>query len=144
MELSGIHRIHRDLVGENMARILVIDDDVKMLSTLRQMLEGAKHEVFEAPDGAVGVSVFQRERPELVITDIFMPEQDGLETILALKNEFPGVKIIAISGGGKNGNFSYLEVARTFGADRVFRKPFTPQVILTAIEELQETSEYSD
>lgn len=127
-----------------MARILIIDDDVRMRSTLRQILQDAKHDVFEASDGAIGVSIFRRERPELVITDIFMPEQDGLETILTLKDEFSGVKIIAISGGGRNGNFHYLEIAKTFGADRILRKPFTPQAILAAIQELQETDEYSD
>lgn len=126
-----------------MARILIIDDDANVRYTLRQMLESAEHEVFEAPDGAAGVSLFRQKRPELVITDIFMPERDGLETILTLKSEFPTVKIIAISGGGQLGNLSYLEMARAFGAERVLVKPFIRQDLLTAIQELENIIEHS-
>jgi CheY-like chemotaxis protein len=127
-----------------MARILIIDDDESMLYLLRQILECAGHEVLEATDGAVGARLFRQERPEIVITDIFMPEQDGLETILTLKREFPTVKIIAISGGGQIGDLSYLEMTRKFGADRVLRKPFTPQAMLTTIQELIAKIEFSN
>ena len=121
-----------------MARILIIDDDRDMLYTLRQILTCAGHEVLEASDGAAGLRLFRQERPEFVITDIFMPEQDGLETILTLKSEFPTVKIIAISGGGQIGNLSYLEMAGPFGAERLLCKPFTRQDLLSAIQELAE------
>jgi len=119
-----------------MARILIIDDDVKFLKMLRQMLERAGHEVVEAPNGEVGVKLFREERTELIITDIFMPEKEGIEIIRELKREFPTVKIIAISGGGRKGDFSFLEAAETLGADRSFTKPFERQEMLKAIQEL--------
>ena len=119
-----------------MARILIIDDDVKFLKMLRQMLERAGHEVVEAPNGEVGVKLFREERTELIITDIFMPEKEGIEIIRELKREFPTVKIIAISGGGRKGNFHYLETAEALGADRSFTKPFERQEMLDAIQEL--------
>jgi len=119
-----------------MARILIIDDDVKFLKMLRQILERAGHDVVEAPDGEIGAKVFRENRTELIITDIFMPEKEGIETIRDLKREFPTVKIIAISGGGRKGNFDFLEMAETLGADRSFSKPFERQEILEAIQEL--------
>ena len=127
-----------------MARILIIDDDEAMRYLLRQILTSAGYDVCEAADGAAGARLFRQERPELVITDIFMPEQDGIETILALKREFPTVKIIAISGGGQNGDLNYLAMTRTLGADRVLRKPFTHQELLTIVQELSEKSEISN
>ena len=119
-----------------MARILIIDDDVKFLKMFRQILERAGHEVMEASDGRLGAKIFRQERPELIITDIFMPEQEGIETIIELKREFPMVKIIAMSGGGRKGNLDILTMAETLGADRSLSKPFERQEMLDAIEEL--------
>lgn len=124
-----------------MARILIIDDNVKFLNMLRKMLERAGHEVVEAPNGEVGTKLFREDRTDLIITDIFMPEKEGLELIIELKQEFSTVKIIAISGGGREGNFSYLKAARELGADRSFAKPFERQEILDAIQELVGQSE---
>ncbi len=75
----------------------------------------------------------------MVITDIFMPEKEGIETIRDLKRQFPQVKIIAMSGGGRKGNFDFLEMAETLGADRSFSKPFERQEMLDAIRELLAT-----
>lgn len=119
-----------------MARILIIDDDVKFLKMFRQMLERAGHEVVEAPNGKVGVELFRENPTELIITDIFMPEQEGIGTIIELKKEYPGLNIIAISGGGQKGNFHYLEMAKMLGANHSFTKPFERQEMLRAIKEL--------
>jgi CheY-like chemotaxis protein len=127
-----------------MARILIIDDDADALYALREILEDAGYEVIEALDGTIGLRVLRQQRPQLVITDIFMPEQDGLETISALKQEFPMVKTIAISGGGQQGDLSYLAVAKAFGADEVFSKPIDRQTLLDAIQQLLKISEFSD
>lgn len=119
-----------------MARILIIDDDVKFLKMLRQILERAGHEVIEAPNGDIGVKLFRKDRTELIITDLFMPEKEGLETITELKREFPTLRVIAMSGGGRKGNFDFLEMAGILGADRTFSKPFERQELLQAIQEL--------
>jgi len=119
-----------------MARILIIDDDMKFLKVLRLMLERAGHEVVEAPNGKIGVKLFRENRTELVITDIFMPEKEGIGTIRELKREFPMVKIIAISGGGRKGEFGFLGMAEILGADRSISKPFERQEMLEAIQEL--------
>jgi len=119
-----------------MAHILIIDDDVKFLKMFRQMLERDGHKVMAAPNGEIGAKLFREKPTDLIITDIFMPEKDGIETIIGLKQEFIGVKIIAISGGGRKGNFHYLETAEALGADRSFTKPFERQEMLDAIQEL--------
>lgn len=117
-------------------RVLIIDDDEQMRVLLRQIMEWRGYEVLEAENGKVGLRV-QRENPaDLILTDLIMPEQEGLETIRALKNEFDGVKIIAISGGGRIGPDAYLPAARELGADRVFSKPFDIGELVTAVEEL--------
>lgn len=123
-----------------MARVLIIDDNKDILHMLRLILESAGHTVYEATHGEAGIRVFRQERPEIVITDIFMPVQDGLETICILKREFPTVKIVAISGGGQSGRLEYLEVARKIGADRVLAKPFSKAVLLEALQDLGESA----
>jgi len=100
------------------------------------MLERAGHTVIDAPNGEIGAKRFREDRTELIIIDIFMPEKEGLETIRELKQEFPMVRIIAISGGGRNGELSYLKAAEELGADRSFTKPFERQEMLEAIQEL--------
>jgi DNA-binding response OmpR family regulator len=119
-----------------MARVLVIDDNPEIRSILAEALELAGYDVDVAPDGRAGVAR-QRARPaDLVITDIFMPEQDGIETILELQREFPGVKIIAISGGGATRNLEYLPAARQLGAVRTIPKPFNCDDVIAAVGEL--------
>ena len=130
--------ITRHLSLQNMARILIIDDDVNFLKMLRQMLERAGHTVIDAANGKIGAKLFREDRTEVIITDIFMPEKDGIELIRELKQEFPAVRIISMSGGGRKSQFSYLEMAEALGADRSFSKPFERQEILEAIQELVE------
>lgn len=117
-------------------RILVIDDDEQIRILLRRVMEWAGYEVQEAENGRQGMR-FQRSNPaDLVITDLIMPEQEGLETIRELKKEFIDLKIIAISGGGRIGPEAYLPAAGELGANRVFSKPFDVKVILQAVQEL--------
>ena len=120
-----------------MARILIIDDEELFRQMLKQMLELAGHEVDEAAEGAQAIEAFKRQPTDLVITDIFMPEKEGIATINELKQEFPALKIIAVSGGGnKMCGFEYLQFAESVGADHALSKPFERQEILDAIEEL--------
>ena len=103
---------------------------------LREILEAAGHRVVEAPDGEAGVRLYRERLPDLVTTNIYMPEKDGIETIKELKQDFPDAKIIAISGSDLKGRFSLLSVAREFGAQRALSKPFARDEILKAVNEL--------
>lgn len=117
-------------------RVLVIDDDEQMRLLLRQIMEWRGYDVAEAENGKIGLRLQRQDPADLVITDLIMPEQEGLETISALKKEFHGVKIIAISGGGRIGPDAYLPAARELGADRIFTKPFDVGEIITAVNDL--------
>ncbi len=119
-----------------MACILVIDDDLQVRRMLRQMLERSGYVVFDAPDGNAGIKCYRECRADLVITDIVMPEKEGIETIRELVQEFPEVKIIAMSGGGRIGPDAYLEVARQIGAVRTLTKPVEREELLSNISEL--------
>lgn len=107
-----------------MARILVIDDDDLLRGLLRNALSRAGWIVTEARDGSEGLALFNRSPVDVVITDILMPEKEGLETIRELQARCPDVKIIAMSGGGKGLNLDVLDIAKRFGATVVMEKPF--------------------
>ncbi len=124
-----------------MANILVIEDDLDVRRLLRDVLERAGHGVVEAADGAEGIERVRSQPVDLVITDILMPEKEGIETILELKRDWQDVKIIAISGGGRVGPDDYLKSARRVGAQRTFTKPFDPKALLQAVEELLDNPE---
>jgi DNA-binding response OmpR family regulator len=119
-----------------MATILVIEDDREVRDFLVEVLTRAGHAVTAAANGRDGVAKFREEPAQVVITDIIMPEKDGIETILDLRREHPQLKVIAISGGGRSTPENYLHSARLLGADRAFRKPFRNEEILAAINEL--------
>lgn len=119
-----------------MAKILVIDDDRMVRDTLKIILLAAGHEVLLTEDGRKGMQAFSEFQPDLVITDILMPEKEGMETIRDLREIRPDVPIIAISGGGRVGNMSFLRVAERFGANRTITKPFEPEHIVSTIAEL--------
>ena len=95
-----------------MARILIIDDEDELRILLRQMLEHAGHEVTEAVNGAEGIELYERDTHELIITDIIMPEMEGVETMLALRRTDPELPIIAISGGGRLDATDFLTMAK--------------------------------
>jgi CheY-like chemotaxis protein len=119
-----------------MARILLIEDEPQLGGALRHMLEQAGYDVVEARNGCEGVQRFRAMPPDLVITDIFMPEQEGLETIRILRQTCPAIKIIAISGGGQKRTLNFLSVAEKLGAQRTLWKPFRRQELLEAVREL--------
>ena len=117
-----------------MKRILVIDDDMQMREMLRQTLERAEYEVVEAQDGKEGMRLYRQDPTDLIITDIIMPEKEGVETIIELRRDFPDIKIIAISGGSRGIDAeSCLFAVKQFGADCVFSKPFDRKELLGAI-----------
>ena len=118
-----------------MARILIIDDEELVRLTLRQMLEKAGHDVVEASNGAEGIHSCKAHSPELVITDIIMPEKEGIETIIELQDAHPKVKIIAISGGGRTGNMDYLKFASDLGVRHIMSKPFTTAELQTVVRD---------
>jgi len=114
-------------------KILVIDDDHLVRYTLSKILQRNGYDVVTAADGKRAMTVFRAEHPDVVITDIVMPEQEGAETILLLRKERPEVRIIAISGGARTGNLDYLDMARALGADDVIRKPFEAEELLSRL-----------
>jgi DNA-binding response OmpR family regulator len=114
-------------------RILVIDDDPAVRGMLAEMLRREGYEVDEAEDGRAGMRRFRDTPAALVITDVVMPEQEGLETLIQLLHESSAVKVIAISGGGRVGPDAYLNSARTLGAHGILAKPFGREELLTAV-----------
>ena len=120
-----------------MARILIIDDDSEFRAMLRAMLEDAGYtEIEEAANGSIGVKLFRQHPFDLVLTDIVMPDKEGLEMITELTRDFPGIKIIALSGGGRVGPQSYLEMAKLLGASRTMEKPFKKSDLIDAVKGL--------
>lgn len=119
-----------------MPRILVIDDNAMMREALRDMLNAAGYDTIDAEDGRTAPQIHARTPVDLIITDLFMPETDGLEIIHLFRRNYPEVKIIAISGGGSRGLVELLSVAQKMGASRVFMKPFDWDTLLSAVQEL--------
>lgn len=117
-----------------MARILVIDDERELRGVVVRFLVADGHEVVAAANGREGLQAVRREVPNLVLTDIIMPEQEGVETIIALRREFPDLPIIAMSGGSA-GSGSFLKAALRLGARRTLEKPFGRVELLTAVRE---------
>lgn len=119
-----------------MARILLIDDEAEFRALIKAMLERAGYEVILATNGAEGLRSYRESPVDLVITDIIMPEKEGVETILDLKRDYPDVKIIAISGGGRITATDFLNMAAKFGANRTLAKPFRRDVLLETIRDV--------
>jgi len=116
-----------------MAKILVLDDEPAILIMIKKMLEKADYEVSVASNGKEGMRLFEMEKPDLLITDIIMPEKEGLETIFELRKKHPELKIIAISGGGRISPDGYLPGAKLLGANMVFQKPLVQKDFLNAV-----------
>jgi DNA-binding response OmpR family regulator len=117
--------------------ILVIEDHDPMAKIIETILVAADHTVTRAADGRAGMALFAKQRFDLVITDILMPDQEGIETIRALVKEQPGVKIIAVSGSGRDGGMDYLRMAEAFGAMATLQKPFQPEDLLGLVRQAQ-------
>jgi DNA-binding response OmpR family regulator len=119
-----------------MAKILVFDDEPSILLMIKKMLEKEGHEVDLALNGRDGMELFEKIKPDLVITDIIMPYKEGLETILELRKKYPELLIIAISGGGRIGPDGYLPSAKLLGANMVFQKPLVQKEFILAVSVL--------
>ena len=118
-----------------MTRILVIDDDEAIRSLIKTLLGRKGFEVQEAPDGVVGTRIFRENPADLVITDVFMPEKGGLDTIVDLRKDFPDVKIIVMSGGGSTMSADgCLLLAKGLGVQRTLFKPLRMRELLEAVE----------
>jgi CheY-like chemotaxis protein len=118
------------------AKILLIDDDAPLRAMLRKTLEQAGYEVHEAADGAEGLAHYREEPSDLILTDLIMPEKEGLETILELRRINRGIKIIAMSGGNRMNPKTNLVIAEKFGALRTLAKPFSQRELLDTISEV--------
>jgi len=116
-----------------MAHILIIDDEELARYTVREILQSAGHKVAEAANGAEGIALQKAQLFDLIITDIIMPEKEGVETIIELKRDFPDLKIISISGGGRTRNLDFLRLAKQFGAECALPKPFSEDDLLKCV-----------
>lgn len=125
-----------DIECPAMSVILIVDDDDDLRALLRRLLLRAGHTVVEAANGQQALERVREQNVTLMITDLFMPQQDGLETILALRRLNVKLPIIAISGGGNSAQFDLLRTASLFGAARVLMKPFRAEEMLTAVREV--------
>jgi len=119
-----------------MAVILLVEDDKELKEMLKVALVRRKFTVVEADNGKEAISHFKPGVVDIVITDLIMPEEDGLKVIVKLREIKPSIKIIAISGGGKAGPVNYLNVAKALGADALFSKPFSVSELINKTEEL--------
>jgi len=115
---------------------LIIDDEPAVRKALRPYFERAGYQVAEAGDGRTGLRFHAAAPADVIITDIFMPDFDGIETIRELRRVAPGVKVIVVSGGDSTGTLNMLEDAKLLGADRAFHKPVRPEELLGAVREM--------
>ena len=116
-----------------MPRILVVDDNDDIRSMLELLLRREGFDVAAARDGEEALARFAERAADIVITDLFMPERDGIETIVALRERYPNAKIIAMSGWQSQRGPDYLAVAREIGAAGTLRKPFEPRELLRLV-----------
>jgi len=116
--------------------ILIIDDEIDITTMLKRLFERKGYSVYTASDGNQGIEMFQKHAIDLVITDIIMPEKEGVEVIFELQKTNPECKIIAVSGGGYLNPQDYLSTARELGVSATFSKPFDTQVLLSKVQEL--------
>ncbi len=123
------------------ATILVIDDEAQLRGMMRQMLENEGYVVTEAQNGEEGIRMYRQNPADIIITDIVMPEKEGIETIRELRRDFPDVKIIAVSGGGRIDPKEYLHLALKIGAAQTLKKPFKRNELLEAIRDVLGNSE---
>src|SRR5258708_28391764 len=119
-----------------MALILVIDDDEAMRRLIMRTLTPGKHRLVEAPNGQEGMKLVGELKPDAVITDILMPQQEGIQTIREIRELAPENKIIAMSGGGSSHNLMFLDVARAFRAAAGLAKPFKPGELNDTVEQV--------
>jgi DNA-binding response OmpR family regulator len=123
-------------MGSPMQRILIIDDDHAIRASLQLVLEREGYEVVCAVDGGAGIRMFERASPQMVITDLIMPNKEGIETIMELRSRDATMPILAISGGARIHNTDFLQIARRLGANESLAKPFTSKELVAAVRRL--------
>lgn len=124
-----------------MTRVLLIDDNVDLVEALRDTLRDAGYETDIALNGVEGMAACRRTRPDVVITDIVMPEKEGVETILDLREYDPTIRIVAISGGGPLPAAANLAWAKGIGADATIEKPFREKTLLDTVARIVRSSD---
>lgn len=122
-----------------MAGILIVEDDKELREMIAISLMRRKFTVLEAANGKEAIMHFKPSITDLVVTDLIMPEEDGLKVIMKLREIKPSIKVIAISGGGKAGPGSYLNLAKALGAEAIFSKPFSLTDLVDRIETMLNT-----
>jgi DNA-binding response OmpR family regulator len=120
-----------------MASILLIDDDENILTVMQIGLQQAGYQVETAQNGEEGMRLLKRKSEEidLIVTDIIMPDSEGIGTILELRRNYSGIPVIAVSGGSGNSTMNFLEMAKKLGAAATLQKPFTPRQLAALIEQ---------
>jgi len=119
-----------------MALILIVDDNADSRWVLSHLVRRDRHEVVEARDGREALSIYRTRRPDVVLLDLFMPNESGFDTIKALKSEFPDSRIIVVSAGWRVGGDDGLRLARELGADLTIRKPIDLENVRQAVAAL--------
>jgi len=109
-----------------MAAILVVEDDPQFIDTVGKMLSRDDHSVVKVNDGEEALEALAGDSYDLVVLDIIMPNKEGLETLAEIRNRFPELRVLCMSGGGRSGNFDPLQLSEKFGADATIAKPFRP------------------
>jgi CheY-like chemotaxis protein len=126
-----------------MPGVLIVEDDKELRKMLKMSLLRRNFTVLEAENGKAAITHFKPLITDLVVTDLIMPEEDGLKVVIKLRELKPSIKIIAISGGGKVGPGSYLNLAKALGADAIYSKPFSINDLITKIEQLLENEQHN-
>ncbi len=116
-----------------MALVLVVEDEQKMRRMVARVLAGRGHLVLEAENGNEALALLAKGPPDLVITDLFMPDKEGIETIRAIRQDHPDLPIIAMTGGGYHNNLELLAMAEKFGANARLAKPFRSEELLAVV-----------
>jgi YesN/AraC family two-component response regulator len=118
-----------------MANVLLVEDEPLVLETLSSAIKSSGHTVVTASNGVLGLKRFAEQQFDLVVTDIIMPDKEGIEMILEMRRQKPDAKIVAISGGGRTGNVEFLKMAESFGAMATLKKPIRLAELLKVLSE---------
>ena len=134
-------KLNLNLKLYKMPGVLLVEDDRELREMLKLSLSRRNYTVIEAENGKDAIAHFKPSITDIVITDLIMPEEDGMKVVIKLRELKPSLKIIAISGGGKVGPGSYLNLAKALGADAIYSKPFSINDLIAKIEQLLESEQ---
>lgn len=120
----------------NIQSILLVEDDIDLCESIKELLEGAGYLVRVAHNGRQALQLLHQQSADLIVSDIFMPEMDGIEFLNAIRKQFQQAKVLVMSGGSRNLHADYLFVAKSLGANAIMNKPFSSAELLSAITKL--------